>query len=230
VRDTGQGIEPEFLPFVFDRFRQADATTTRRHSGLGLGLAIVRQLVEFHGGTVRAESAGRGQGATFVVSFPMAGRFSDEAPASDEQKRETQANASLQQVNLSEVRVLAVDDEPDAVALIKHVLEENHAVVKKASSAKEAIELLGREKFHVLVSDIGMPVEDGYDLISRVRNLEGNSNQSIPAIALTAFARAEDKDRAVLAGFQQHLAKPLDVGALAAVVAEIVEGNVHFSP
>ena len=224
VRDTGQGIEPEFLPFVFDRFRQADATTTRRYGGLGLGLAIVRQLVELHGGTVRAESAGRGQGATFVVSLPMAGRFSDEAPASDEQKRETQAKASLQQVNLSEVRVLAVDDEPDAAALIKRVLEENHAVVDKASSAEEAMEFLAREKFDVLISDIGMPVQDGYEFISRVRSLEGNPNQRVPAIAVTAFARAEDKERAILAGFQQHVSKPLDIGALVAVVAEVSKG------
>ena len=224
VRDTGQGIEPEFLPFVFDRFRQADATTTRLHGGLGLGLAIVRQLVELHGGTVRAESAGRGQGATFVVSLPMAGRVSDEAPASDEQKRERQANASLPQVNLSGVRVLAVDDEPDAAALIQRVLEENHAIVDKASSAKEAMELLAREKFDVLISDIGMPVQDGYEFISRVRNLEGNPNQRVPAIAVTAFARATDKQRATLAGFQRYLPKPLDIGALVVVVAEIVEG------
>ena len=230
VRDTGQGIDSEFLPFVFDRFRQADATTTRRYGGLGLGLAIVRQLVELHGGTVRAESAGRGQGATFVVSLPMAGRVADEALASDEQKRETQANASLPQFNLSEVRVLAVDDEPDAAALIKRVLEENHAVVDKASSAEEAMEFLAREKFDVLISDIGMPVQDGYEFISRVRSLEGNPNQRVPAIAVTAFARAEDKERAVLAGFQQHVSKPLDIGALVAVVAEISKApNVDVS-
>jgi PAS domain S-box-containing protein len=220
VCDTGQGVEPEFLPFVFDRFRQADATTTRRHGGLGLGLAIVRQLVELHGGTVRAESAGRGRGATFVVSLPVAVGVSEEPSGSDEREREKQAK----NVNLSGVRVLAVDDEPDAAALIKRVLEKNCAEVDKASSAEEAMELLAGEKFHVLISDIGMPVEDGYELISRVRSLNGNPNQRIPAIALTAFARAEDKERATLAGFQQHVSKPLDVGELVAVVAGMVRG------
>jgi CheY-like chemotaxis protein len=136
----------------------------------------------------------------------------------------------LQQFDLSEVRVLAVDDEPDAAALIQRVLEENHAVVDKASSAEEAMEFLAREKFDVLISDIGMPVQDGYEFISRVRSLEGNPNQRVPAIAVTAFARAEDKERAILAGFQQHVSKPLDIGALVAVVAEVSKApNVEVS-
>jgi CheY-like chemotaxis protein/anti-sigma regulatory factor (Ser/Thr protein kinase) len=223
VRDTGQGIDADFLPFVFDRFRQADATTTRRHGGLGLGLAIVRHLVELHGGTVRAESAGRGRGATFVVFLPIAGRSSKEALKSDEQHIANRANAHLEDVNLAGVRVLAVDDEPDAVALIKRALEAKEAVVAKASSVEDAMELLDREKFNVLISDIGMPVHDGYEFISRVRNLDGNPNRTVPAIAVTAFARAEDKERTKRAGFQQHLPKPLDVGALVSVVADIVK-------
>jgi PAS domain S-box-containing protein len=220
VIDTGVGIHPEFLPHVFDRFRQADATTTRRHSGLGLGLSIAKQLVEMHGGSIRAKSPGEGQGATFTLTLPIIvvhPEYTDpEQPRSKEQ--ETAAEMCLD-TSLAGLKVLVVDDEPDARDLIRRVLESCEAAVTVATSAAEALELLEAEHPDVIVSDIGMPDEDGYDLIRQVR--AKHSAKHIPAAALTAFARTEDRKRALLAGFQTHIAKPVDPDELTAAVASL---------
>ena len=236
VRDTGQGIRPEFLPHVFDRLRQADASTTRRHGGLGLGLAIVRHLVELHGGTVRADSAGEGMGTTFTVRLPLApapapGAPPDDVPPDDGrpdarqglQEQEEAAPAGAAEPSLAGVRVLVVDDEPDARDLIARLLRARGAEVAAAASAAEAMEALGRgPRPDVLLSDIGMPDEDGYSLVRRIRAAEaGQGAPPLPAAALTAFARAEDRHRALEAGFQTHIPKPVAPLELAAVVAEL---------
>ncbi len=229
VIDSGEGITPEFLPQVFDRFRQADGSTTRRHGGLGLGLAIVKQLVELHGGNVRAKSAGVGQGSTFTVMLPvMAVR--EGAEPGEERRHPTADGAAggvkeeaekLEGGDIAGMRVVVVDDEADARALMKRLLEENGAAVMVAGSAAEALEVLKRERPDVLVSDIGMPGEDGYSLIRRVRGLRGEEGGATPAVALTAYARAEDRMKAVGAGFQHHVAKPVEPGALIAVVGSL---------
>jgi PAS domain S-box-containing protein len=212
VRDTGQGIEPEFLPFVFDRFRQADATITRIHGGLGLGLSI---------GTVRAHSEGKDQGASFTVSLPMAPKISDViARRSDILKSEAAPTATT--ADLTGVRALLVDDESDATTLTRRVLEERGARVATAASSAEALAKLSEGRFSVVISDLGMPDEDGYALMRRIRSLEGD-NRNIPAIALTAFARDEDRERAAAVGFGQHLAKPVEPATLIHAVASLVK-------
>ena len=225
VVDTGEGITPDFLAFVFDRFRQADATTTRRHGGLGLGLSIVKQLVELHGGSVRVTSPGVGEGTTFTVSLPVTVIHGDPAPVPDADRRHPRsasAPASLDGcVQIAGVKVLVVDDEPDARALLKRLLEDCQGNVVTASSAPEALELVQTEKPDVLVCDIGMPGEDGYSLIKRVRALGPEGGGGVPAAALTAYARPEDRVKAVLAGFQMHLAKPVEPAELVATVASL---------
>jgi PAS domain S-box-containing protein len=229
VIDTGEGIRPEFLPHVFDRFRQEDASTARRHGGLGLGLAIVKQLVELHGGSVRAKSAGPGQGATFVVSLPLMAVYS-RSDASEVERRHPQAGGHAAMVSppridlrLDGLKVLAVDDEADARSLVKRLLEDCGATVRTAGSASEALEAVRAERPDVLVSDIGMPGEDGYSLIRRVRALEAERGglDPIPAVALTAYARSEDRMKAVLAGFQMHVSKPVEAAELLTMVASL---------
>jgi PAS domain S-box-containing protein len=220
VTDSGQGICADFLPHVFDRFRQADASTTRHHGGLGLGLAIVKQLVESHGGTVIATSPGEGQGATFVVALPIATVHAHASDSKREHPRTPVTGANRLDIELAGIRVLVVDDEPDATALVQRVLQDCNAEVEKAACADDAVGLLTAKHFHVLVSDIGMPGEDGYQLIRRVRALGGQKGQ-IPAVALTAFARTEDRRRAALAGFHTHLAKPVEASELLAIVASL---------
>lgn len=226
ITDSGEGIAPEFLPYVFDRFRQQDASTTRRHGGLGLGLAIVKQLVELHGGQVRVESAGPGQGTTFKVLLPLSVVQPAPDPA-DPERRHPQAGTTplpipADRLNLAGVKVLVVDDEADARALVQRLLEDRGALVQTAGSAAEAIEMLASQRPDVLVSDIGMPEEDGYTLIRRVRALPAEQGGNTPAVALTAYARSEDRLKAIMAGFQNHLAKPVEAAELLALVATLV--------
>lgn len=220
VIDTGMGIKPEFLPRVFERFLQADSTTTRRYGGLGLGLSIVKQLVELHGGTVRAKSPGEGQGATFVLSLPIPVVHEGQAqPEKVRPKEPGEGEFDCHSNPLSGIKVLAVDDEPDARHLIRRVLSECGAEVILAESADEAVRHVEQAHPDVIVSDIGMPGRDGYDLIRQVRERFGA--KVLPAVALTAFARSEDRKRALLAGFQTHVAKPVDPAELVAVVASL---------
>ena len=228
VSDNGEGIDPEFLPCVFDRFSQADSTTTRSHSGLGLGLAIVRHLVELHGGTVQAESAGKGQGSRFSVRLPVKQPEGNSTLSVVEKEkfavREKRAIAPVEDctanTNLSGLRVLVVDDDRDSLEFARTVLEDCGAEVETALSAREALEAIKTLKPDVLVSDIGMPVEDGYDLLRQVRACGGGAE--IPAVALTAYASVEERVRALREGFQIHLPKPIDPAELAAVVASLV--------
>lgn len=220
VSDTGQGIEPAFLPYVFDRFRQAERATTRHHGGLGLGLAIVRQLVEMHGGTVAANSPGAGQGATFTVQIPlMAVRIASRAP---ETSIIEDAAALDLNPNLSHVYVLVVDDEADTRDLLTVVLERAGATVRSVASVNEALQVIQQSPPDVLISDVGMPEQDGYALIRQVREQESEQVGRMPAIALTAYATEEDCKQLLKAGFQLHLSKPVEPTTLvAAVVSQL---------
>lgn len=220
VTDTGQGIQPEFLPYVFDRFRQADASTTRNHGGLGLGLAIVKHLTELHGGFVKVKSAGEGKGATFTIALPLMVVKPEFVP-----NVTMEVLADDTQLRLDGVKVLVVDDEPDARELIKLVLEEYQAQVITAASAQEALDILKCEQPDVLVSDIGMPQEDGYQFIHKVRMLDPEKCGNIPAVALTAYARAEDSKLALLSGYQIHITKPVEPSELIAVVFNLSHGS-----
>lgn len=213
VADNGQGIKPELLPYLFDRFRQGDLKSNRSHGGLGLGLAIVKHLVEMHGGTVGVSSAGLGQGAKFTVTLPVAATFRDSFNADSPRAPEF--------AQLEGVRVLIVDDDTDTCAVLSRILEETGAVVTKAFDVKSALEQFERSTPQVLVSDIGMPELDGYALIREVR-ARGYSYQTLPAIALTALARPEDRRRALLAGYQTHMAKPIDASELTAAIAALL--------
>ena len=227
VSDTGQGIAPEFLPFVFERFRQADASTTRKHGGLGIGLSIVKSIVELHGGTVRAMSPGEGCGATFVVSLPLslARRHGEDEGAREHPKASAAAAVApaYDRPDLRGVRVLVVDDEPDARELVRRLLQECGADVRTAATAEGALAALdgGGGGADVIVSDIGMPEVDGYEFIRRVRARGPRNHGAVPAAALTAFARSEDRTRALIAGYQTHIAKPVEPTELVAAVAAL---------
>jgi len=224
IRDTGPGIAPQFLPYVFDRFRQADAATTRRHGGLGLGLSIVKQLVELHGGTVHAASEGEGRGATFGVRLPViSAAVEPEAPIEPRLRTGSAAvpGPANAETEITGVRVLVVDDDEDAREMVKRLLEERRSIVTTAGSAEEALRLMAGGRFDVLISDLGMPGEDGHGLIRRVRSLGPDAGGDVPAVALTAYARPEDRERAIRSGFQVHMAKPVDPGLLFAMVARL---------
>jgi len=213
VRDTGQGIAPEFLPFVFERFQQADSSASRVHAGLGLGLAIVRHIVELHGGAVRVASPGEGRGAAFTVSLPVA----REAPAAPGPAPDSR----MRRTSLAGVRVLVVDDEPDSNEAMTAVLAQSGADVRVAASAAQAVEIMGRWRGDVLLTDIAMPGDDGYALIARVRRRDDRW-RDVPAIALTAYASADDRERLLAAGFQRHVAKPVEPADLIGAVADVV--------
>jgi PAS domain S-box-containing protein len=219
VSDTGQGISPEFLPFVFDRFRQADSTSNRLHNGLGLGLAIVRHLVELHGGRVYAASPGEGQGATFTVRLPLAGGDSPGAQA-DEPSDEQEIGGGCPP-ELRGLRVLLVDDQPDILELLHEILVPCGAVVKTCTGARDGLETLRAWRPDVLVSDIAMPNEDGYWLIRSLRSLAPEEGGATPAVALTAYVRMEDHIRVLAAGFQQYVPKPVEPLVLRTVVAHL---------
>ena len=221
ISDTGQGIAPEFLLHVFERFRQSDSSSTRTHGGLGLGLSIVSQLVELHGGTVAAESPGAGKGTTFKVILPL---LSAHQELSDvDMTRTLIASKTLTdwQPSLADLLVLVVDDEPDARELITAVLTGRGAEVVSVESAGEALEEMERQRFDVLVSDIGMPMMDGYGLIEKIRQLPAERGGRIPAAALTAYAGVEDRMHALSAGYQMHVPKPVEPAELATVVANL---------
>ena len=219
IIDTGEGISPEFLPYIFDRFKQADASTTRRHRGLGLGLSIVKQLVELHGGSVRAKSAGLGQGATFIVSLPL---IVLHPPPDEWERKHPQSKPrdvpALPTISLKNVTVLVIDDEPDARNLLKQLLQSAGAAVYLARSAEDGMQHLLTKSVDVLICDIGMPDEDGYSLIRRIRALNDGYKSEVAAVALTAYARLEDRTEAIRAGFQNHLPKPVEPAELLAVV------------
>lgn len=221
ISDTGIGIAPDFLPSVFERFRQADASTTRRHGGLGLGLSIARQLVELHGGSIRAESAGPGHGAAFSVELPLAAVTCGDRDGWRARPQPAAGVADLSfRVSLAGVSVLVVDDDLDARRLIALILEACGARVEAVPSARAALEALARQRPDVIVSDIGLPEQDGYALMQAVRAL-GDECRDIPALALTAFARSEDRRRALMAGFQLHVAKPVEPAELCTAVASL---------
>jgi PAS domain S-box-containing protein len=222
VSDTGQGIDPEYLPYVFDRFSQMDSSSRRRQGGLGLGLAIVKHIVELHGGAIYAYSRGDGQGSDFMITLPLATQIvegdASELWADRPEVDQTPTRAG----KLSGVRVLVVDDEHDTREILSVMLTRYGAEIRTAGSAAEAMEVFGQWRPDVLVSDIGMPVEDGYVLIKKIRALPPENGADVPAIALTAYASAQDKRNALAAGFQRHLAKPVEPVALAKNVALIL--------
>ena len=234
VKDNGSGINADFMPYVFDRFSQAEGHITRRHGGLGLGLAIVRHLVEMHGGTISVESPGEGQGATFTVELPFTtGDATDQDPVEEASEQRQAADAGpefyAQQAggewedlsNLDNLRILVVDDDPDTLHVLTMALAQAGVIVKACSSAAEACETLATWDADLLVSDLGMPEEDGYSLIRRVRALEPELGRTVPAIALTAFASLADRTRALSEGFHMHLSKPVEPTVLLTAIARL---------
>jgi PAS domain S-box-containing protein len=229
VSDTGQGISADFLPFVFERFRQADGSTTRRHGGLGLGMAITRQIVELHGGTIRVQSGGQGQGSTFVVELPVVIMHEPESAATQEPVQdEIVPNGVDQQAlpTLNGLHVLVVDDDRDSRELLTTLLSRSGASVTAAASVGEALERVRRDKPGFLISDIEMPGEDGYSFIRQVRAMEKQEGGWTPAIALTAHARPSDRMQALSAGFQMHLTKPIAPAELIVIIAGLCQRHV----
>lgn len=222
VSDTGQGIAPEFLPYVFDRFQQADGALTRKHGGMGLGLAIVRHLVELHGGTVSASSGGQNQGSTFTVKLPLMVRNTASREAYSSKRKQVVAQSEIafdSAPRLEGLNLLVVEDEPDARELISMIFRVHKAEVRGVASPEEAMNLLGEWTPDVLVSDIEMPGEDGYSLIRKIRASEANRGTRMPAVALTAHARVDDRMRALSAGYDAHVAKPVEPAELVMVIA-----------
>jgi CheY-like chemotaxis protein/anti-sigma regulatory factor (Ser/Thr protein kinase) len=213
VVDNGAGLAPDFIAHAFEPFRQADSSVSRPHGGLGLGLAIARHIVELHGGTVRAESDGEGRGSSFIVRLPI---------QHEAIEPRTVAPAIIGTAPLGGTRVLVVDDEPDTREVLRAILEEAGAMVTTTASAGETREILPTLRPDLLIADIGMPDEDGYSLMRSVRAFDSDVVRRVPAIALTAHARAEDVDRALASGFQVHLAKPIEAARLVSTISALV--------
>jgi len=216
VSDSGVGMSPDFLLHVFERFRQQDGSITRSQGGLGLGLAIVKQLVEHHGGSVEARSAGQGQGSTFIVKLPvaMAGARNAEAEAAH-------GLSDTSDISLEGMLILAVDDDPDACAVLRRILEERNARVEVANSAGEALEKLQHIAPDLIISDIGMPERDGYAFVADLRNSDDKRLREVPVVALTAFARPEDRIRALQSGYNMHVTKPVNPLELLTVITRV---------
>ncbi|CAN5760830.1 hypothetical protein BH20ACI4_BH20ACI4_13200 [soil metagenome] len=233
VEDNGIGIDEEILPFVFERFRQSDSSTTRKYGGLGLGLAIVRHLIELHGGTIQAKSEGLNKGAAFTLMLPVTAVQSDEITYRKEMPNERIFPAGGGDVFIScpeevkNLKILLVDDEPDTRAMLEYIFTSCGAAVSSAASAEEALEIFKSNKFDILISDIGMPERDGYDLIQKIRSLTPENGGHIPAVALTAYARVEDRLRILSSGFQMHVTKPIEPAELLTVVASLANRNNH---
>jgi signal transduction histidine kinase/ActR/RegA family two-component response regulator len=223
VRDSGAGIAPEFVPYVFDRFRQADASASRRHGGLGLGLALVKQIVELHGGSVGVESGGVNKGSTFWLTLPSVPSIGARKPGQ---------TADKEPVTLKGVSILIVDDETDARELLVAILNDYGADVRAAASAAAALDVLNDEDFHadIIVSDVGMPGTDGFALVREIRAMPEEKLRRLPAIAVTAYANAEDRVRALVAGYQNHIPKPVDANALAAAIVQLVSRENSSKP
>ena len=222
VSDTGEGISAEFLPYVFDRFRQAEASISRKQGGLGLGLAVVRHLVELHGGTISAESEGLGKGSAFTVELPLAEERRDPARA-EQRRREVERRTNRSgAVKLDDLHVLLVEDDDDSRKLLGTMLKRHGARVTSTKSAEEALSVFDSELPDVMISDIGMPEEDGYQLIRKLRALPPEKGGHIPAIALTGYASRKDRDRALTAGYHQHMAKPVEQADLIAAIAALL--------
>ena len=227
VSDTGKGIEEEFLPFIFDRFRQFDGSMTRRQGGLGLGLALVRQIAELHGGTASVSSKGKDQGATFTICLPLL-PLRIESLGNEPRVHPEVVNSILSEevrADLSGLKIMIVDDEADSRELLELTLKGLGAAITLADSASFALKAIEKEKFDLIISDIGMPDEDGFSLIKKIRNLPAERDRKIPAIALTAYARAEDRIKALQSGFQMHISKPINLNELTAVISSIAETN-----
>ena len=228
VMDNGPGIEEDFLPFVFDRFRQGDSTPNKRYAGLGLGLSIVRHLVELYGGTVEARNGGEGEGAVFSVKLPIMAlsRSIEQMMIASERAASANSHAHLafdQPPDLSGIKILAVDDEADARMLLDALFKQCGAEIRTCSSVAETLEALQEYKPDVLVSDIGLPGEDGYSLMRKIREQEAGTGERLPAVALTAFARTEDRVQALSAGYNMHVPKPVEPAELALVIASLVK-------
>jgi CheY-like chemotaxis protein/two-component sensor histidine kinase len=235
VADTGRGIDPQFLPYVFDRFRQADSSSTRSHGGLGIGLTIVRHIVELHGGTVEAASAGAGHGATFTVRLPATSvaasgdadaavpppELADRPPVARSQRAEPSAAVLPEARRLEGRKIVIVEDEPDARALLAELLRRQGAKVLVAGSVLDGLNHFGAGPPDLLISDLAMPGEDGFSLISRVRGLPAASGGAVPAVAVSAYAREEDRRRSLAAGFDDHVSKPVDPAELIDIIARL---------
>jgi CheY-like chemotaxis protein len=222
VSDSGIGIAPDFLPHVFDRFRQQDASITRRHGGLGLGLSIARQLVELHGGTIAVESAGEGAGTTFSLRLPLAGPAPQAMPAAPSSTLAAQATQDAL-ADLAGVKVLVVDDAADTLDVLEQILRDTGASIVSAGSAVQALDCLDRERPDVIVSDIGMPEVDGLELMRRIRRRAAVDGGATPAIALTALTRQDDRNRAFQAGYTDYLPKPVEPAMLVASIAHAAQ-------
>jgi CheY-like chemotaxis protein/anti-sigma regulatory factor (Ser/Thr protein kinase) len=228
VSDTGKGVSPEFLPFVFDRFRQADGTTTRQHGGLGLGLAVVRHIVELHGGTVDVKSKGEGKGTTFTVCLPLIETPStniEETNGHNLGAKQSNSDKSILSVKQSELkgkRILLIDDENDTLEMLAAVLDQNGAEVKAQTNVREALEAVKEWKPDVVISDIAMPEEDGYSFIRKLRALPPEEGGTIPAIALTAYVGIKERTKVLSSGFQMYVPKPVEPLELLSTLISLV--------